>query len=84
MEDFLHVKQNSLSFGEEWAKYPPKDAKGQTRDEYMKMVCHYLLFPYRMSRLISYRFQEISGTMGIMHLMTFENSMSEGITRGPT
>jgi hypothetical protein len=52
VEDFLHVKQNRLSFGEEWAKSPPEDAKGQTRDEYMKMVCHYLLFPYVMSRLI--------------------------------
>lgn len=38
LEDFLQVKQDKLSFAEEWIKCPPKDAKGQTRDEYMKMV----------------------------------------------
>jgi hypothetical protein len=38
MEDFLHVEQSKLSFGEEWLRSPPEDAKGQTRDEYMKSV----------------------------------------------
>jgi hypothetical protein len=36
VEGFLGVQQNTLSFKEEWAKSPPKEADGQKMDQYMK------------------------------------------------
>lgn len=39
LEQFLEVKADKIRLSDAWDAHPPKEANGQTLEEYMKEVC---------------------------------------------